>query len=90
MSPGRDGLGVIDAMGGLSIWHLIFAAVVILLLFGGRGKISGIMGDTAKGIKAFREGLKGEDEAHEEEPPPKPLPKTAAKSASSSRAKTKA
>jgi len=94
MSPGRDGLGVFDAMGGLSIWHLIFAAVVILLLFGGRGKISGIMGDTAKGIKAFREGLKGEEEAHEEEPPPKPLPKTAAKTApktgSTSRAKTKA
>jgi sec-independent protein translocase protein TatA len=82
-------------MGGLSIWHLIFAAVVILLLFGGRGKISGIMGDTAKGIRAFREGLKGEEEAHEEEAPPaKPLPKTAAKTApkagSTARAKSKA
>jgi sec-independent protein translocase protein TatA len=82
-------------MGGLSVWHLVFAAVVLLLLFGGRGKISGIMGDTAKGIRAFRDGLKGEDEAHEEEaaPPAKPLPKTAAKttkSASASRAKTKA
>ena len=73
-SPGRDGFGVFDAMGGLSIWHLIFAAVVILLLFGGRGKISGIMGDTAKGIRAFREGLKGEDE-HHETAAAKPLPK---------------
>jgi len=78
-------------MGGLSIWHLIFAAVVVLLLFGGRGKISGIMGDTAKGIRAFREGLKGEDEAHEEEPEPaKPLPKAATSTASKGRAKTKA
>ena len=78
-------------MGGLSIWHLIFAAVVVLLLFGGRGKISGIMGDTAKGIRAFREGLKGEDEAHEEEPEPaKPLPKATTGAASKSRAKTKA
>ena len=72
-------------MGGLSIWHLIFAAVVILLLFGGRGKISGIMGDTAKGIRAFREGLKGEEEAAKEKeaeaPPAKPLPKPAAKPA---------
>ncbi|THD59429.1 MAG: twin-arginine translocase TatA/TatE family subunit [Phenylobacterium sp.] len=71
-------------MGGLSIWHLIFAAVVILLLFGGRGKISGIMGDTAKGIKAFREGLKGEEETAKEEepaPPAKPLPKPTAKPA---------
>jgi sec-independent protein translocase protein TatA len=95
MSPGRDGFGVFDAMGGLSIWHLIFAGVVILLLFGGRGKISGIMGDTAKGIRAFREGLKGEEEAHEEEAEPaKPLPKaaakTTAKTASASRAKSKA
>jgi sec-independent protein translocase protein TatA len=90
MSPGRDGFGVFDAMGALSIWHVIFAVVIIALLFGGRGRISGIMGDTAKGIKAFREGLKGE-EAHEEEPEPaKPLPKTATKTASSTRAKTKA
>ena len=75
-------------MGAISIWHVLLFAVVAILLFGGRGKISGIMGDTAKGIKAFREGLKGEDEAHEEEPPPvaKPLPKTA----SATRAKTKA
>ena len=95
MSPGRDGFGVFDAMGALSIWHILLIAAVALLLFGGRGKISSVMGDTAKGIRAFREGLKGEEEAHEEEPAPpaKPLPKTAAKTtktASSSRAKTKA
>jgi sec-independent protein translocase protein TatA len=77
-------------MGALSIWHILAVVVVVALLFGGRGRISGIMGDTAKGIKAFREGLKGEEEAHEEEPPAKPLPKTAAKTASASRAKTKA
>ncbi|HZZ30745.1 MAG TPA: twin-arginine translocase TatA/TatE family subunit [Phenylobacterium sp.] len=82
-------------MGALSIWHILLIAVVVLVVFGGRGKISGIMGDTAKGIKAFREGLKGEEEAHEEEPAPpaKPLPKTAAKSTkatSSTRAKSKA
>jgi sec-independent protein translocase protein TatA len=76
-------------MGAFSIWHVIIAVVVIAVLFGGRGRISGIMGDTAKGIKAFREGLKGEEEAHEEEPA-KPLPKTAAKTASGGRAKTKA
>ena len=78
-------------MGTFSIWHLVFFGVIALLLFGGRGKISGIMGDTAKGIKAFREGLKGEEEAHEDEPAPaKPLPKTAAKTGTSTRAKTKA
>jgi sec-independent protein translocase protein TatA len=85
-----------DAMGTFSIWHIVIAGVVILLLFGGRGKISSGMGDLAKGIRAFREGLKGEDEAHEEEPEPaKPLPKSTAakggaKTASRSTAKSKA
>ncbi len=55
-------------MGGLSIWHLILFAVVALLLFGGRGKISDMMGDVAKGIKAFKKGMADEDAA---EPAPK-------------------
>lgn len=59
-------------MGAFSIWHVVAVAVVALLLFGGRGKISGIMGDVAKGISAFREGLKGEDKTEEAA---KPLPK---------------
>ena len=45
-------------MGGLSIWHWLIALAVVLLLFGGRGKISQIMGDTAEGIKAFKKGMK--------------------------------
>jgi sec-independent protein translocase protein TatA len=45
-------------MGSFGPIHWIIVAVVALLLFGGRGKLSGIMGDAAKGIKAFREGLK--------------------------------
>ena len=49
-------------MGSMSIWHWAIVIVVIALLFGGRGKLSGLMGDAAKGIKAFREGLKGEDD----------------------------
>lgn len=80
-------------MGALSIWHILLIAAVALLLLGGRGKISGIMGDTAKGIRAFREGLKGDEEAKEEEPEPaKPLPKasTAKKTAARSTAKSKA
>ena len=58
-------------MGAFSIWHVLLVLVVLLVLFGGRGKISGIMGDTAKGIRAFREGLKGEE--HQDEA--KALPK---------------
>ena len=44
------------------IWQILIIAALALLLFGGRGKISGLMGDAAKGIRAFREGLKGEDD----------------------------
>ncbi len=48
-------------MGGLSPWHIIIIVLVLLVLFGGRGKLSGFMGDAAKGIKAFKDGLKDED-----------------------------
>jgi sec-independent protein translocase protein TatA len=48
-------------MGGMSIWHWLIVGLVVLLLFGGRGKLSGLMGDAAKGVKAFREGLKDDE-----------------------------
>jgi sec-independent protein translocase protein TatA len=60
-------------MGGLSPWHILLIAVVVLLVFGGRGKLSGLMGDAAKGIRAFREGLKG-DEDKPADPVAQPLP----------------
>ena len=50
-------------MGGLSIWHLLLVAVVVLVLFGGKGKLSDIMGDFAKGIKSFKKGISEDDEA---------------------------
>ena len=53
-------------MGSLSIWHWIVVIAVVLLLFG-RGKISDLMGDFAKGIKSFKKGL-AEDEKPEAEP----------------------
>lgn len=46
-----------------SIWQILIVAAVALVLFGGRGKISSVMGDLAKGIKSFRKGLKDEEEA---------------------------
>ena len=48
-------------MGVGSWWHWVLVLVVVMLLFGGRGKLSGLMGDAAKGIKAFKDGLKDED-----------------------------
>ena len=50
-------------MGALSIWHILALAVIALLLFGGSGKISDLMGDVAKGIKSFRAGLNEPEEA---------------------------
>lgn len=50
-------------MGGLSVWHWLIVLVVGLLLFGGRGKISDMMGDVAKGIKSFKKGLSEDDTA---------------------------
>ncbi|HLY04324.1 MAG TPA: twin-arginine translocase TatA/TatE family subunit [Rhizomicrobium sp.] len=44
-------------MGALSIWHILIFAAIALLLFGGQGKISDLMGDVGRGIKAFRSGL---------------------------------
>jgi sec-independent protein translocase protein TatA len=44
-------------MGTLSVWHIVIAAAIVLLLFGGQGKISDLMGDVGRGIKAFRTGL---------------------------------
>lgn len=49
-------------MGGLSVWHIVIVAIIALLLFGGRGKVSDLMGDFAKGIKSFREGMNDPDE----------------------------
>jgi sec-independent protein translocase protein TatA len=50
-------------MGSLSIWHWLIVGAVLLLVFGGRGKISDMMGDVAKGIKAFKKGMADEDTA---------------------------
>jgi sec-independent protein translocase protein TatA len=52
-------------MGSMSIWHWIIVLAVGLLLFGGRGKISELMGDFAKGIKSFRKGLSEDDKPEE-------------------------
>lgn len=51
-------------MGSFSIWHWLVVLAVVLLLFGGGGKISRLMGDFGKGLKNFKQGIKdgGDDE----------------------------
>jgi sec-independent protein translocase protein TatA len=50
-------------MGSFSIWHWLIVGAVVLLVFGGRNKISDMMGDVAKGIKAFKKGMADDDTA---------------------------
>jgi sec-independent protein translocase protein TatA len=52
-------------MGSFSIWHWLIVGGVALILFGGKGKISEMMGDVAKGIKSFKKGLSEEEEKKE-------------------------
>ncbi len=46
-----------------SIWQLIIVLIIVLLLFG-RGKIPQLMGDMAKGLKAFKSGMKNDSETN--------------------------
>jgi sec-independent protein translocase protein TatA len=57
-------------MGSFSIWHWIIVLVIVLLLFGA-GKLPSVMGDLAKGVKAFKSGMKDEED---EKPTPPPSP----------------
>jgi sec-independent protein translocase protein TatA len=68
-------------MGSLSIWHWMIVLAVGLLLFGGKNKVSSLMGDFAKGIKAFKAGMKEEDEAEPAAPPAQVPPPGAAATA---------
>ena len=53
-------------MGTFSIWHWLIVLVVVLVVFGGRGKIPSLMGDVAKGIKSFKSNMKDENAASSE------------------------
>ena len=70
-------------MGSFSLMHWIVVLAIILILFGA-GKLPRVMGDFAKGIKAFKAGMKDEDEAETEPPPAQVSPPTAAKAPAAS------
>jgi sec-independent protein translocase protein TatA len=61
-------------MGSFSFWHILILAIIILLLFGGN-RFSAMMGDVAKGLKSFKQGMT-EDEKPEERRDPRSLPRS--------------
>lgn len=66
-------------MGTFSIWHWLIVLVVVLVLFGGGGKLSKLMGDMGKGVTSFKKGLKEgandkeQDKAEGSSEPPKAI-----------------
>jgi sec-independent protein translocase protein TatA len=54
-------------MGTFSIWHWLIVLAVVLVLFGGGGKIPKLMRDMGQGINAFKKGLKEDGKKKEEE-----------------------
>ena len=54
-------------MGGFSLWHILIFAIILLLLFGGN-RFSSMMGDVAKGLKSFKQGMADEDKPHTPDP----------------------
>lgn len=60
-------------MGSFSIWHWLIVLVVVLVLFGGGGKLSKLMGDMGKGVTSFKKGLKeGAEDKDKTESGPEP------------------
>lgn len=53
-------------MGYFSIWHWLIVLAIVVILFGGKGKIINICTDVAKGLKAFKKGLKEEEQSSED------------------------
>ncbi len=75
-------------MGAFSIWHWLIVLVVVMVLFGGKGKISSLMGDVAKGIKSFKKGM-AEDIDDAADDPVKNIDHDAEKTADAAKSKTK-
>ncbi|MFL2899097.1 MAG: twin-arginine translocase TatA/TatE family subunit [Candidatus Pelagibacterales bacterium] len=48
---------------GISFWQILIVVALLVILFG-RGKISELMGDVAKGVKSFKKGINDDDESN--------------------------
>ena len=73
-------------MGARSFWHWALVILVVVLLFG-RGKVSDLMGDVAKGIKSFKKGM-ADDEPTAAAAEPKPIEQHATVKSETEKAKS--
>jgi sec-independent protein translocase protein TatA len=56
-----------NRMGSFSIWHWLIVLAVVLILFGGGGKLSRLMGDFGKGLKSFKKQMKDDGSGEDDE-----------------------
>jgi len=50
-------------MGSFSIWHWLIVLAIVLVVFGGKGKLSNLLGDLGQGVKNFKKGLASDEDA---------------------------
>ena len=76
-------------MGGWTgIWQWVIVLVIVLLLFGGRGKISQLMGDLGKGLKSFKKSMQSGEDAEASKDSPKTIDNESDTTAQSQSAET--
>lgn len=77
-------------IGSMSVWHWLIVLAVVLLLFGGGGKIPRLMKDLGTGVKSFKKGLKDGEEKVEEKDDTKAIEATTVSTSGTSKDKTAA
>ena len=60
-------------MGFTSIWHWVIVLIIVVILFGGRGKLSSLMGDVGTGLRNFKRGMNKDNDEKASEPKPEQI-----------------
>ena len=60
-------------MGFTSIWHWVIVLIIVVILFGGRGKLSSLMGDIGTGLRNFKRGMNKDNDEEASEPQPEQI-----------------
>ena len=60
-------------MGFTSIWHWVIVLIIVVILFGGRGKLSSLMGDVGTGLRNFKRGMNKDNDEEASEPKPEQI-----------------